>query len=86
MTNNVPNATQLENDDREAIFQSHLVLVNKSILDELMISSCHINDLTNDVFPIGIQLIGIVKHIIVYCPFYLPTHRLCRLPVLCETL
>ncbi|KAG2193667.1 hypothetical protein INT47_002309, partial [Mucor saturninus] len=63
MTMNMLNATQLENDDREAIFQSHSVLVNKSILEELTVSSYRINDLTEDVFPIGIQLIGYVGYL-----------------------
>lgn len=57
MTINPSDATQLENDDREAMFQSNCVLVNKSILDEL-VKSYSTEDFSDDLFPIGVQLIG----------------------------
>lgn len=57
MTINSSDATQLENDDREAMFQSNCVLVNKLILDEL-VKSYSTDDFSDDLFPIGVQLIG----------------------------
>lgn len=55
--NNLKNSTQEENDDKEAVFQSSSVHVNKSILDDL-VKSYSIEDTNIDLFPISIQLVG----------------------------